>query len=61
MFAARPGITGLAQVQGVDMSEPAHLAELDAQMLSKIGLGMYLRLLLKTVTGSGSGDRVRTP
>ncbi len=61
VFAARPGITGLAQVQGVDMSEPAHLAELDAQMLSKIGLGMYLRLLLKTVTGSGSGDRVRTP
>ncbi len=61
VFAARPGITGLAQVQGVDMSEPARLAELDAQMLNKISLGLYLRLLLMTVTGSGSGDRVRTP
>lgn len=61
VFAARPGITGLAQVQGVDMSEPARLAELDALMLDKISLGLYLRLLLMTVTGSGSGDRVRTP
>jgi len=61
VFVARPGITGLAQVQGVDMSEPARLAELDALMLDKISLGLYLRLLLMTVTGSGSGDRVRTP
>ncbi|MDO8274658.1 MAG: sugar transferase [Serpentinimonas sp.] len=61
VFAARPGITGMAQVQGVDMSEPARLAELDALMLDKISLGLYLRLLLMTVTGSGSGDRVRTP
>jgi len=61
VFVARPGITGLAQVQKVDMSQPVQLAELDAQMLSQIGLGLYLRLLLKTVTGSGSGDRVRTP
>ena len=61
VFAARPGITGMAQVQKVDMSQPARLAELDALMLDKISLGLYLRLLLMTVTGSGSGDRVRTP
>ena len=58
VFVARPGITGLAQVQKVDMSQPVQLAELDAQMLSQIGLGLYLRLLLKTVTGSGSGDQI---
>ena len=61
VFAARPGITGLAQVQGVDMSEPARLAELDAQMLRQLDFWLYLKLIASTLTGSGSGDRVRTP
>ena len=61
VFVARPGITGLAQVQKVDMSGPAHLAELDAQMLQQLGFGLYLRLLLVTLTGRGGGDRVRAP
>ncbi|MBS3947100.1 MAG: sugar transferase [Dethiobacter sp.] len=61
VFAARPGITGLAQVQGVDMSEPARLAELDSQMLRQLDFWLYLKLIASTLTGSGSGDRVRTP
>jgi len=61
VFAARPGITGLAQVQKVDMSGPAHLAELDALMLQQLSLGLYLKLIAHTLTGRGSGDRVRTP
>jgi len=61
VFVARPGITGLAQVQKVDMSGPAHLAELDALMLQQLSLGLYLRLLLSTLTGRGAGDRVRAP
>jgi len=61
VFAARPGITGMAQVQGVDMSEPARLAELDAQMLRQLDFWLYLKLIASTLTGSGSGDRVRTP
>ncbi len=51
----------LAQVQGVDMSEPARLAELDAQMLRQLDFWLYLKLIASTLTGSGSGDRVRTP
>jgi len=61
VFAARPGITGLAQVQKVDMSQPVHLAELDAQMLRQLDFWLYLKLIASTLTGSGSGDRVRTP
>ena len=39
VFSARPGITGLAQVQGIDMSDPARLAEIDARMLRDFSLG----------------------
>jgi len=61
VFAMRPGITGLAQVQGVDMSEPARLAELDAQMLLQLDFWLYVKLIALTLTGRGAGDRVRTP
>ena len=59
VFAARPGITGLAQVQGIDMSTPELLAKTDAQMLATLGLVDYFRYIVLTVMGRGSGDRVR--
>jgi O-antigen biosynthesis protein WbqP len=59
VFGARPGITGLAQVQGVDMSTPELLAETDARMLSSLGLRDYFRFIALTVLGKGAGDRVR--
>lgn len=59
VFEARPGITGLAQIRGVDMSTPALLAEIDALMLDQLRASNYLGLILKTVFGSGRGDRVR--
>lgn len=58
VFSIRPGITGLAQVRGVDMSAPVQLAELDAVWVSEASLTSYLRLILETVGGSGRGDRV---
>jgi lipopolysaccharide/colanic/teichoic acid biosynthesis glycosyltransferase len=60
VFDARPGITGLAQVNGVDMSTPRQLAELDAQMLSTLDVSQYLRYVLLTALGKGTGDRVRS-
>lgn len=60
VFNARPGITGLAQIQGVDMSTPQKLAEVDTQMIHTLTLGHYFTYIIKTVLGSGSGDRVRT-
>jgi O-antigen biosynthesis protein WbqP len=59
VFAARPGITGQAQVQGIDMSTPDLLAETDRRMLAELSIRRYLVLLVMTVLGQGAGDRVQ--
>jgi lipopolysaccharide/colanic/teichoic acid biosynthesis glycosyltransferase len=59
VFNARPGITGLAQIKGIDMSTPGLLAETDALMLKELDLRAYFTFILKTVTGSGRGDRIK--
>lgn len=59
VFAARPGITGLAQVSGIDMSTPELLAQTDAKMLATLNLTDYFRYILQTVTGKGQGDAVK--
>ncbi|MDR1311741.1 MAG: sugar transferase [Burkholderiaceae bacterium] len=58
VFDARPGITGLAQIRGIDMSTPRLLAETDAHMLENLGVRLYFRCILMTLLGKGSGDRV---
>lgn len=58
VFDVRPGITGLAQVNDIDMSTPELLAKTDAKMISELSLANYFRFILQTVTGKGSGDRV---
>lgn len=55
---ARPGITGLAQVNDIDMSTPERLAETDAKMLENLTLSAYFRYIFMTVAGKGAGDRV---
>jgi O-antigen biosynthesis protein WbqP len=59
VFIARPGITGLAQINRIDMSTPRLLAETDALMLKEMSPRAYFTFILKTVTGSGSGDRIK--
>ena len=59
VFDARPGITGLAQIQGIDMSTPELLAETDARMLEILDITAYFRLILQTVFGAGRGDRIK--
>lgn len=58
VFKARPGITGLAQVHGIDMSTPELLAETDARMLSSLTIKDYFRYIFMTISGRGAGDRV---
>jgi O-antigen biosynthesis protein WbqP len=60
VLRVRPGITGLAQIQGIDMSTPELLAEIDAKMLESLNVPNYFRYLFLTALGKGSGDRVRT-
>jgi O-antigen biosynthesis protein WbqP len=59
VFAARPGITGLAQLRGIDMSTPELLARTDAAMLRELDIHRYFAYILRTVLGGGTGDRVR--
>ena len=56
---ARPGITGLAQIQGIDMSTPKLLARTDAEMLKNLNVFTYFRYIFLTMMGKGAGDRVR--
>jgi lipopolysaccharide/colanic/teichoic acid biosynthesis glycosyltransferase len=59
VYSVRPGITGLAQVNDIDMSTPALLAETDEKMIREMSLASYFKFILLTVTGKGSGDRVK--
>ena len=55
VFEVRPGITGLAQVNGVDMSDANRLAEIDAQYVRTHSLMGDFRLILATLRGQGVG------
>lgn len=59
VFIARPGITGLAQVNDIDMSTPRKLAQYDRLMIQRLELKLYLKLIFATAVGKGRGDRVR--
>jgi O-antigen biosynthesis protein WbqP len=55
VLAVRPGITGLAQVNGVDMSDASRLAAIDAQYVRTQSLFGDLRLIMATLRGRGVG------
>jgi len=59
VFAVRPGITGLSQVSGLDMSTPEQLAIKDAAMIASLNLGLYFKLIFVTVAGKGQGDAAK--
>lgn len=61
VYTARPGITGLAQVNNIDMSTPELLAETDRRMLESLTVGAYFSYILMTVTGKGGGDAIKGP
>lgn len=60
VFDVRPGITGLAQIQGIDMSDPTKLAEVDGDYVRNRSLLGDIGIMLATVLGKGQGDKVRT-
>jgi len=59
IFCARPGITGLAQIQGINMSTPELLAEVDARMLKAMTIKAYFKYIFLTVAGAGAGDAIK--
>ena len=60
VYKAVPGITGLAQINEIDMSTPVKLAEKDAEMLSNLTTSDYFRYIFATVGGKGQGDRIQS-
>jgi len=59
VYDVLPGITGLAQVNTIDMSTPKLLAETDHKMMQTLTIQSYFKYIIMTATGSGSGDRVQ--
>ena len=58
VYGIRPGITGLAQINKIDMSTPQLLAETDARMVAQLNVWNYFKYIFLTVFGKGFGDRV---
>lgn len=59
VLAIVPGITGWAQINDIDMSDPILLAKTDAQYAIRRSLLLDLKILLATFAGSGLADRTR--
>jgi O-antigen biosynthesis protein WbqP len=54
----KPGITGLAQINDIDMSDPRYLAIWDARYGASRTLLLDVVILVRTILGKGSGDRI---
>ncbi|MUK49004.1 sugar transferase [Aliivibrio fischeri] len=59
VYDVLPGVTGLAQVQNIDMSTPELLAKTDRKMIDTLTVKSYFKYILMTAIGSGSGDAVK--
>ena len=55
----RPGVTGVSQIRGIDMSNPQRLAASDATYLQDMSLGQDVKIILQTVAGAGRGDALK--
>ncbi|MBX3597827.1 MAG: sugar transferase [Rhizobiaceae bacterium] len=55
VLSMRPGITGVSQIAGVDMSDPERLAVLDATY--KRSICADVKIIAATVLGAGQGDK----
>jgi lipopolysaccharide/colanic/teichoic acid biosynthesis glycosyltransferase len=60
VYSVRPGNTGLAQIQKIDMSTPQILSETDAKMITQLNIWYYFKYIFLTVSGKGFGDRVKS-
>ena len=58
IFSVKPGITGLAQIKGIDMSDPEKLVEIEKLMISNFHHRNYFKYLFLTFYGKGFGDRI---
>ena len=55
-----PGITGWAQINDIDMSDPVRLAQADSEYIARRTIPFELSILMRTFFGAGRGDRVNS-
>ena len=58
IFEVSPGITGLAQIKKIDMSDPKILSVIDKKMLESLSIYTYFKYIFLTLFGKGLGDHV---
>jgi lipopolysaccharide/colanic/teichoic acid biosynthesis glycosyltransferase len=58
VFELKPGISGLAQINNVDMSNPEKLLYWDVRYLQRQSLKLDLKIILQTALGGGQGDKI---
>tara|TARA_B100000609_G_C17116682_1_gene382676 strand:+ start:102 stop:587 length:486 start_codon:yes stop_codon:yes gene_type:complete len=56
VYSVKPGITGLAQIERIDMSQPQLLAKTDHEMVKTMTIKTYFEYIFKTIFGRGRGD-----
>ena len=59
IYSLLPGITGIAQIKKIDMSDAKLLAETDSELVRNLSFSLYFKLILKTILGSGRGDIIK--
>ena len=59
IFRIKPGITGLAQVNNIDMSAPEQLVAWDLDYLNHRCFSTDALIIISTIIGFGQGDRIR--
>ena len=60
IFKSKPGITGLAQIKRIDMSDPIKLARIEQIMLKELNIFNYFLYIFLTTVGLGFGDRIKS-
>lgn len=59
VYNMKPGVSGLAQINGIDMSTPRLLADWDARYCKLRSLSIDLSIMISTVAGRGQGDKIK--
>lgn len=59
IYNVKPGITGLAQINNIDMSNPKLLASTDAKMIKNFNIFHYFKYIILTIFGNGFSDKIK--
>ena len=59
VYSVLPGITGLSQINDIDMSTPEKISISDAKMIQELNIKNYFYYIISTVSGKGKGDRIK--